>query len=227
MQKMFLADFWGTPTLRGKTHQTVFDPFPVWMFFYSPGVWERWKTADAPKKSERVVWEWYWYEAHSERVVTNHRLESDIGVMEKGCGCYYTSCAKIFCTICYIFCTICYICAVYCVLCEGERASLTTRLVGWHCGLWAGVGFPCEGGACHMIPLSVTETSNLTKPREDATQKRLIFIGICKRPIKYFALLFLLYLDCNCTSVFLNYLIVFLLKLMNQNAKSPHRPFHL
>ena len=57
-----------------------------------------------------------------------------------------------------------------------------------------------------MIPLSVTETSNLTKPREDATQTRLIFIGICKRSIKYFALLFLLYLDCNCTSVFLNYL---------------------
>ena len=32
-------------------------------------------------------------------MVTNHCLESDIGVKEKGCGCYYVSCAKIFCAI--------------------------------------------------------------------------------------------------------------------------------
>ena len=141
LQKMFLADFWGTPTLRGKTHQTVFDPFPVWMFFYSPGVWERWKIADAPKKSERVVWEWYWYEAHSERVVTNHRLESDIGVMEKGCGCYYTSYAKIFCTMCYIFCTICYVpCTVSCVKEKGPHSPQGLWADNVGCGL--GLGFP-------------------------------------------------------------------------------------
>ena len=74
-------------------------------------------------------------------MVTNHWLESDIGVKEKGCGCYYTSCAKIFCTMCYIFRTICYVpCTVSCVKEKGPHSphGLWADNVG--CGL--GLGFP-------------------------------------------------------------------------------------
>ena len=67
-------------------------------------------------------------------MVTNHRLESDIGVMEKGCGCYYTSCAKIFCTICYVPCT------VSCVKEKGPHSPHALWADNVGCGL--GLGFP-------------------------------------------------------------------------------------